>query len=145
MVYSHLYKKSALSICVLLVFLLIISCQKAEWGLPQDIIGKWICDTVQDDIRYNVQITFYAKGYYTLKEDVYKCDTVTSMWTNISSQEYSDKWFAKRNDDGTYSVDLQRSKEKYTTSGVIYNIERDKMKALLFSWQKTAVYFKRIL
>ena len=50
----------------------------------------------------------------------------------------------KKNGDGTYSVELQRSKENYIISGAIYNIEKDKMIALLFSWQKGAICFKRI-
>lgn len=66
------------------------------------------------------------------------------MWANPSDQEYSDKCFVKKNGDGTYSVELQRSKENYIISGAIYNIEKDKMIALLFSWQKGAICFKRI-
>lgn len=101
-------------------------------------------DTSEGNIRYNVQITFYINGYYRVKEDVYKYDTLTSMGANPSDQEYYDKCFVKKNGDGTYSVELQRSKENYIISGAIYNIEKDKMIALLFSWQKGAICFKRI-
>ena len=143
MMYSLLRKKVILSTCIFLA-LSLISCQKEEYRLPQDIIGTWLCDTIQGNIRYNVQITFYINGYYRDKEDVYKYDTLTSMWANPSDQEYSDKCFVKKNGDGTYSVELQRSKENYIISGAIYNIEKDKMIALLFSWQKGAICFKRI-